>query len=69
MYRCEKCITVLQERYKTKQNQSNKKRYYSSPILNLYVIKDVEVAEYKDLFNPYFIEHTEKFNFFTVCII
>ena len=69
MYRCEVCSVILQERYKTKHNQSKEHKYYSSLILNRFVIYDVEVAKFKDVFDPYFIEHTEKLNFFTVCII
>ena len=69
MYRCELGNTIVQERYRTKHNQSKKHKYYSNLILNQYVIKDVEVKKFKDVFNPYFHEHTKKFNFFTVCII
>ena len=69
MYRCEVCDVILQERYKTKHNQSKKHKYYSNLILNRYVIKDVEVAKFKDVFDPYFTHHSRKFNFFTVCII
>ena len=54
------------KRNKTKHNQSKKHKYYSNLVINRYVIKNVEVIKFKDLFNPYFIEHTRKFNFFTV---
>ena len=33
-------------------------------ILNRYVIKNVKVSEFKDEFNPYFIEQSRKFKFF-----
>ena len=78
MNRYEFCNTILHERYKTKHNQSKehklrtnekvKENYYSNLIMNRHVIKDVKVIRFKDIFNPYFIEHTKKFNFFTVCI-
>ena len=63
MFRCELCNTFLQERYKTKHNQSKKHKYYSNLILNRYVMKDVEVIRFEDIFNPYFIEHTKKIQF------
>ena len=68
MYRCDLCNTKLLKRNKTKHNQTKKHEYYSSLILNRYVIKNVEVINFKDVFNPYFIEHTKKFNLFTVCV-
>ena len=68
MYRCELCNTILQERYKTKHNQSKKHKCYSILIINRYDIKDFEVTRFNDLFNPYFIKHTKKFNFFLIYI-
>ena len=56
------------QRNKTKQNQSKKHKYSSNKMLNRYVIKDVEVNKFKDVFDPYFIEHTKKINLFEVCI-
>ena len=41
MYRYELCNTIVQKRNKTKHNQTKKNKYYSSLILNRYVIKDV----------------------------
>ena len=58
----------MQKRNKTKHNQTKKHKYHSSLILNRYVIKNIEVIKFKDVFNPYFIEHTRKINFHTVCI-
>ena len=70
MYRCEICDTYLLKRNKTKHNQSKKhKFYYSNLIFNRYVMKNVEVSKFKDVFDPYYIEHTRKFNFSTVSII
>ena len=69
MYRCELCNTTLQERNKTKHNQSKKLKYYSNPIKNRYVIKNVEVIKFRDVFNPYFTAHTTKFNLFTIEIL
>ena len=54
MYRCELCNTILQERNKTEHNQTKKDKYYSNMILNRYVIKNVEVNKFSDVFNPYF---------------
>ena len=68
MYRCELCIIIMLERNKTKHNRTKKHKYYSKLLLNRRVIKNVEVFKFKDVFNPYFIEHTRKFNFFTVHI-
>ena len=68
MYRCDLCNTIMLERNKIKHNQTKKHKYYSNLILNRYVIKNVEVIKFKDVFNPYFIEHTKKINFFTVQI-
>ena len=56
------------KRIKTKRNQTKKHIYYSNLILNRYVKKNVEVIKFKDLCNPYFIEHTKKFNLFTVLV-
>ena len=69
MYRCEICVTYLLRTNKTKHNQSKKHKYYSNLILNRYVIKNVEVNKFKDVFNPYFTAHTRKINFFTVSIL
>ena len=63
MYRCELCNTYLLERNKTKHNQSKKHKYHSNLIINRYVIKNVEVIKFKDVFNPYFTTHARKFNF------
>ena len=68
MYRCEICNTILLKRNKTKYNQTKKHKFYSNLILNRSVIKNVEVIKVRDIFNPYFIEHTKKLNLFTVCI-
>ena len=69
MYRCELCRTIVQKRNKTKRNQSKKHKCYSNLILNRYVIKNVKVKEFKDIFNTYFIEHTKKFVYFSVQVI
>ena len=64
LYRCELCNTILLRRNKTKHNQTKKHKYYSNLILNRCVIKNVEVIKFKDIFNPYFIKNTKKFNLF-----
>ena len=69
MYRCEICDTYLLKRNKTKHDQSKKQKYYSNLMLNRYVIKNVEVNKFKDVFNAYFIAHTRKFNFSTVSVL
>ena len=69
MYRCELCNTIVQKRDKTKHNQTKIHKYYSNLILNRYVIKNVELIKFEDVFDPYFIEHSRKFNFFTVSIL
>ena len=69
MYRCELCNTIVQKRNKTKHDQSKRHKYYSNLILNRYVIKNVKVIKFKDVFNPYVTAHTRKFNFFTVSIL
>ena len=66
MYKCEICNTIMLERNTTKHNRTKKQKYYSNLILNRFVIKNVEVINFKDVFNPYFTKHTRKFNFFTV---
>ena len=68
MYRSDLCNTILLQRNKTKHNRTKKQKFYSNLILNGYVIKDVELIKYKDIFNPYFIEHTKLFNLSTKCI-
>ena len=60
MYRCELRNTIVQKRDKTKDNQTKKHKYYPSLIINRYVIKNVEVIKFKDVFNQYFIDHTRK---------
>ena len=69
MYRCIWCNVTFLKRYKTKHGQSKEHKYYSNLIFNRYVIKNVEVIKFIDVFSPYFIERTRKFNFFTVHII
>ena len=62
---------VLKSCKREKQNKTQSKnthKYYSNLILNRYVIKNVEVIKFKDVFIPYFTAHTRKFNFFTVCL-
>ena len=68
MYICEICDTHLLKRNKTKHEPSNKHKYFSNLILNRYFIKNVEVNKLTDVFYPYFIAHTRKFNSFTVHI-
>ena len=68
MYRCELGNTIVQKRNKTKHNQTKIHKYYSNLILNRYVIKNVEVSKFKDVFNHYFTAHTRKFIFFAVQI-
>ena len=68
MYRCELCNLVLSKRNKTKHNHTKKHKYYSNLILNRYVTKNVEVNKFKDIFNPYFVALSEKFNFFEVLV-
>ena len=52
MYRCELFNTIVQNGNKTKHNQTMKHKYHSSLILNRYVVKNVEVIRFKDVFNP-----------------
>ena len=59
----------MQKRNKTKHDQSKKHKYCSNLILKRYIIKDVEVAKYKDVIDPYFTHQSRKFNFFTVSIL
>ena len=68
MYRCELCNTNLLKRNKTKHDQTKQHKYYSNLILYGYVIKDVEVIKMKDIFNPYFNQHTRKVIFLTAHI-
>ena len=67
MYRFDLCNTNILQRNNTKHIQSKKHKYYSNKILNRYAIKDVEVNKFKDTFDPYFIEHTKKFDLLEVC--
>ena len=66
MYRCELCNVILKR--ETKHNQTKKHRYYSDLILNRYVIKNVGVNNFENVFDPYFIAHTEKLISFTIHI-
>ena len=68
MYRCELCSIFMLERNRTKHNRTKKHKYYSNLILNRYVIKNVEVINFNDVFNPYFFEQTKKINFYRVRI-
>ena len=69
MYRCDLCNTIVQKRNKIKHNQSKIRKYFSNLILNRYVKKNVNIDEFKDIFNPYFMEHTKKFKYFEICIL
>ena len=60
MYRCELCNTIVQKRNKTEHNQTKKRKYYSNLIFNRYVINNVEVIRFKDVFNPYFNHYYSK---------
>ena len=53
---------------KKKHYQSRKQKYYSNLILNRYVIKNVVVNKFKDVFNLYFKAHSKQINFFTLCV-
>ena len=64
MYRCELCNTSLLERNKTKHDRSKKHRLYSNLLLNRYVIKDVELAKIKAVFNLFFYTSIKKIQFF-----
>ena len=68
MYRCDLCNTTMLQRNKNKHNQSKTHKYYSNKILNQYVINNVEVNKYNDVFNPYFSTHSRKFNSFEIFI-
>ena len=68
MYRCELCNTILLKRNKSKHNKTKKHKCYSNLILKSYFIKNVEVNNFKDLFDAYFIEHTKIINFLEVCV-
>ena len=68
MYGCELCNVILQKRNKTKHDQSKKYKHYSNLILNRFVIRNAQAIKFKKVFDPYFIEHTRKFIFFTVRI-
>ena len=68
MYTCEVCNTIVSKRYKTKHNQSKKHKLYSNLISSRYVIKNVEVSKFKDVFNPYSTAHTRKCISFTIHI-
>ena len=69
MYRGDICDINFLKRNKTKNEQSKKQKYYSKRILNRYVIKNVKVSDFEDEFNPFFIEHSRKFKFFTISIL
>ena len=58
MYRCELCNVFLQKRNKTKHTQTKKHKHYSNLILNRYVIKNVELANFIYVFNPSFTHHS-----------
>ena len=60
MYRCELSNTIMLETNKRKHNQTKKHKYYSNLILNRYLLKNVQVIKFRDVFNPYFIEDTKK---------
>ena len=68
-YRCNLCNVTLLKRYKSKHNQSKKHKCYSILILNRYVIKKVKVREFKDIFNPYFINLQKELFFFSVSVL
>ena len=59
----------MSKRYKTKHNQTKKHEYYSNLILNRYVIKNVEVSNFKEEFISYFSAHSRKYKFFTISIL
>ena len=69
MCRCDLCNTYLLDGNKTKHNQAKKHKYCSNFILNQYVIKNVELSKFKDVFNPYLTAQARKFNFFSVSFL
>ena len=66
--RCEICNTTLLNRNKTKHNQSKQHKHYSNLILNQYVINNVDVQKFKDIFDPYYTNHSRKIIYFNLCI-
>ena len=66
MHSCEICNITLLNRNKTKHFQSKKLKYDSNLLLNRYVIINVDIVKFKDVFNPYFTNHSRKFDLFEV---
>ena len=64
--KCEICHPIIQRKNKTKHDNTEKLNYYSNLILSTYLVKDVKLDEYKDVFSKYYFDHMKKFISFTV---
>ena len=66
MMKCEICHSLIQRKNRKKHDNSRKHKYYSHLILNTYIVKDVKLDEFKDVFSRHYFDHMKKFNSFTV---
>ena len=70
MYECNICLTKLKERNKNKHEKSKKHRsFLSNMIVIKYIVKNIDINNFKDFLQSYYDEHKNKFNEFTVTII
>ena len=68
MYRCKECDTILKKKNITKHEQSKRHKYFSKLISNRYIMKDVEVCKFNEVFDRYFHNHMTKIDDFTITL-
>ena len=49
--KCEIYHSLIQRRNKTKHDNTKKYKYYSNLILNTFIVKDVKLHEFKDVWS------------------
>ena len=70
MYECDICLAKIKKRNKNKHKKSMKHRYFlSNMIVNIYIVKNIDIKKIQDFLLSYCDEHKKKFNQITVTII
>ena len=69
MEECNSCLTKIKKRSKNKHEQSKKDKYFSSLIINKYILKNHEVDKFGDIIQSNYDKHKKNFDNFTVCVM
>ena len=63
------CLTKIKNRNKNKHEQSKKHKCFSNLIINKYIVRNVEIDEFKEILPSYYDKQKKKIDNFTVRVI